>query len=212
MKEIPDLNSNEDSDLNLNYDLLKSYKNTRNFAWGVALLFIFLFVSQFIYYQNKPAQVIGVDEDGNYVGTVVFDEVKIRDDAVVQPDVTSVIQRCISNSKETIWDDAAICVGHFDDELSESWLTSWENDGSLIAVENSGCVRSEYEFSDVQGWRRNGNRFEGIWSGTVSCNDNPDSDPIPDDYFKIKVLGKIVPRKEGRKFGVVISEYDDEIE
>lgn len=206
-----DLNSKDEQDLNLNYDLMKSLRNSRNFAWIVAIISIALLVVQGIFYALKPAQVIGVDENGNFVGTVVFGETKLRDEKDVMSDVKNVVLRCLSNSKETIWDDAAICLGHLEDELSDVWLASWEESEALIAIENSGCIRSEYEFNDVEDFERDGEFFQGVWSGTVSCNDSADVSSIKPDYFKVKITGKIIPKVEGNRFGIKIYEYDDEV-
>ena len=111
------MDSNISEAVPLRQDLLKSLRRTAWVGWAVAaILFIVVLVLVGVLVL-RPTPLMGVDENGNVVGQVVFDEPRLRSSAQILSDMKGLARRCMTVSKISVWDDMEVCCCDCNDIL-----------------------------------------------------------------------------------------------
>src|SRR5690554_117223 len=202
--------SNVAKPLPLRRDLMLSYRNASILGWAVALIELAVIVGLVVFIALRPAPLMGVDENGYVVGQVIFDEPRLRSGEEVLADMKNFVRRCMTTSKQTVWEDIAVCINHLEPELAESRMQVYEESGELLKIEAYGCDRVEFNFDAANTGLTKHDRgdylAEDLLTGTVACNDkkNPDFKD-----FKVKLTAILTPRTDKKPLGIEVYSYED---
>lgn len=202
--------SNVAEPLPLRRDLMKTYRNAALLGWIVAAVLFVVSIALAIFIALKPAPLAGIDKDGFVVGQVVFDEPRLRDSNAVLADMKNFVRRCLTSSKQTVWEDITICMNHLESDLADKRMEAFEESGELLRIESYGCDRVEFNFdaakTGITKHERMDYMAEGLLEGTAACNDSGNADFRK---FKIKLTALLVPKTENVQLGIKVYDYED---
>ena len=194
----------------LRQDLLKSLRRTAWIGWSVAaILFIVVLVLVGVLVL-RPTPLMGVDENGNVVGQVVFDEPRLRSSAQILSDMKGLARRCMTVSKISVWDDMEVCLNHVSDDIRNVMLETYEATGYLTRIEEYGCERVDFAFNDTNTGLTVHNRsdyyVEGVFEANVTCMDMGENKP---ENMKLSLKAVLVPKTTLNPLGIKVIEYAD---
>lgn len=203
--------SNVAEPIPLRRDLMIAYRRQSVIGWVVAGALLFLNVGLSLYIALNPAPLKGVDEYGRVVGQVIFDEPRIRGADEILGDMKNLVRRCLTTSKQTVWEDISICLSHMNQTIQDSLMENYEQTGDLLRIEAYGCDRVDFNFIESETGLielKRGDYFaEGLFSGSVSCLDNAARPGTQD--FKMRVAVILRPKTENRPLGLEVIQYDE---
>ncbi len=178
-------------------------------GWILFFLTLCLFLVQSFILALKPQQVFAVDDQGRYVGQVLFDEYKYRSEGTIMSDLKTWVINCVSVNKNTVYDDTSICLNHMENELAELRLNSLLATDFVRVVSERGCNKVDYSFDDNQTfvkYDRKSNYFESEIKGNVLCNDVI---PAEKQGFYVTVKGQLTDRTTNKPIAIIVDEYTD---
>jgi hypothetical protein len=204
------MDSNISEAVPLRQDLLKSLRRTAWIGWSVAaILFIVVLVLVGVLVL-RPTPLMGVDENGNVVGQVVFDEPRLRSSAQILSDMKGLARRCMTVSKISVWDDMEVCLNHVSDDIRNVMLETYEATGYLTRIEEYGCERVDFAFNDTNTGLTVHNRsdyyVEGVFEANVTCMDMGGNTP---ENMKLSLKAVLVPKTTLNPLGIKVIEYAD---
>lgn len=202
--------SNVAQPIPLRQDLMKTYKQAALGGWVVSFILLAVVIGLSVYIAVKPAPLAGIDENGFVVGQVVFDEARLRSSEAVLADMKNLLRRCLTTSKQTVWEDVSICINHLEPKMAAARLAAYEESGEILRIDAYGCDRVEFSFDNKETGLTKHNRgdyiAEGQLSGTVACNDSKNPDYKD---FKVKVTAFLKPRTAKLPLGLEVYSYED---
>jgi len=204
------MDSNISEAVPLRQDLLKSLRRTAWIGWSVAaILFIVVLVLVGVLVL-RPTPLMGVDENGNVVGQVVFDEPRLRSPAQILSDMKGLARRCMTVSKISVWDDMEVCLNHVSEDIRNVMLETYEATGYLTRIEEFGCERVDFAFDDKKTGLTVHNRsdyyVEGVFEANVTCMDMGGSQP---ESMRLSLKAVLVPKTTLNPLGIKVIEYAD---
>lgn len=202
--------SNVADPLPLRRDLMKTYRNAALLGWIVAGILLVVALGLAIFIALKPAPLAGIDKNGFVVGQVVFDEPRLRDSNSVLADMKNFVRRCLTSSKQTVWEDITICMNHLERDLADKRMEAFEQSGELLRIASYGCDRVEFNFNSAKTGITKHERMdymaEGLLEGSAACNDSSNAEFR---QFKVKITALLVPKTESEPLGIKVINYED---
>lgn len=202
--------SNVSEPLPLRRDLMDAYRRSSFIGWVVAAFFALTTTGLSVFIAVRPAPLKGVDQNGKVVGTVIFDEPRLRSSNEILSDMKNLVRRCLSTSKQTVWDDISVCMNHLSPDLQGAMMDEFEASGELVKIANAGCDRVSFSYSDKDTGLTKHDRgdyfVEGIMTGSIVCNDRPGDAGV---QFKLKVSATLIDKTESKPFGLEVVQYED---
>lgn len=202
--------SNVAKPIPLRQDLMKTYRQSALLGWGVSLILLAVVIGLSIFIAVKPTPLAGIDDDGFVVGQVIFDEPRLRSREEVLADMKNLIRRCLTTSKQTVWEDVSVCINHLQDDIAEQRMAAYEESGELLEIDAYGCDRVEFSFdtkdTGIISHKRHDYMAEGQLAGTVACNDSKNPDFLD---FKVNLSVLLKPRTDNLPFGIEVYSYED---
>lgn len=202
--------SNVAKPIPLRQDLMKTYRQSALMGWIVSFILLVVVIGLSIFIAVRPTPLSGIDENGFVVGQVIFDEPRLRSSEEVLADMKNLIRRCLTTSKQTVWEDIAVCINHLQPDIADKRMKAYEESGELLQIDAYGCDRVEFTF-DTKGTgiikhERHDYMAEGQLSGTVACNDSKNPDFLD---FKVNLSVLLRPRTDKLPFGIEVYSYED---
>lgn len=204
------MDSNVSEAVPLRQDLLSSLRRTALVGWIVAgILFVVVLILVGVLVL-RPTPLMGVDENGNVLGQVVFDEPRLRSPAQILSDMKGLARRCMTVSKISVWDDMEVCLNHVSEDIRNVMLETYEATGYLTRIEEFGCERVDFAFDDKKTGLTVHNRsdyyVEGVFEANVTCMDMGGSQP---ESMRLSLKAVLVPKTTLNPLGVKVIEYAD---
>ncbi|MCG8313818.1 MAG: hypothetical protein MI976_11425 [Pseudomonadales bacterium] len=207
-----DLKLKHKTELSTTDDLVIKAARFGAFGWLVALVLLFVLITQNLVIALAGKQVLAT-HNGKVVGQVVFDEARLRPDDEVLADLKKWVSKCTSVNKVSIYEDLAICLNHMAPELAEKRLADYESNLYATRIEKYGCKDTEIAFKDSDtSLEREPLDYvaEATLSGEVICK-YPNQEPLGQE-FKIHVIASLTERTTYNPLAIRVTNSWDIVE
>lgn len=177
-------------------------------GWFLFAVMVMAFVLQSIVFNFQPKPILTADpQTGDLNGTVLFNDVLVRDEAAITKDIKAWVSARLSLNSSTIFQDAQIALNHMCPELQTQVLDDWQTTAYLATIEASKGV-AKVEFNDdgfVLQRDEVGSGFSAVVDGQYVIGlVKPQRTP-----FRIEIKGTLLPKTQNTSLGLEVCSYAD---
>lgn len=198
------------SELNTDYKAHKSRIKTLDskiarFGWLGILFGLLCLVFMFIHsvaVTLKPKEVVAVDDLGQVVGRVVWNDTIVRNSTQIVSDVKRWVAYDLSFNSSSIMEDAQITINHMSKELQEQKIEAWRKNNTLAVIESSGQISNVSFDDDSILIDRRVDDVRIILNATLRVGEGTPKD------LRVRVRVNLMPYSENYPLGILIVEHE----